>query len=72
MEKRLKRDEEMERHRRDNELVEECQKHAEMFSMLTKLMAESSRRWDSAVTSRRDEADASNREGQYRGLSHNV
>ena len=45
MDERLKRDEEI---ARDDELP---QKHAGMFDMLTKLMEESSTRWDSAATS---------------------
>ena len=53
MEERLKQDEEIarERRRRDDELAEEHRKHAEMFSMLTKIIEESSRRWNSATTS---------------------
>ena len=53
MEERLKQDEEIAREwrRRDDKIAEERWKHAEMFSMLMKIMEESSRRWNSATTS---------------------
>ena len=46
IEERLKRDEEIarEQRRRDDKLSEERRKHAEVFSMLTKIIEKSSRR----------------------------